>query len=113
MKIFVVCSVRGANKKTRNKLEYYAIFLESQGNTVHLPHRDTNQRARGIEICRQNMEAIKNSDEVHIFYDGESQGIHFDMGMAFSLGKKIKVIKNEPYGEGKSFPEMLVEWEYE
>jgi len=32
------------------------------------------------------------------------------MGVAFALGKKINVIENEQYDEGKSFARMLVEW---
>jgi nucleoside 2-deoxyribosyltransferase len=56
------------------------------------------------------MEAIKSADEIHVFYDSKSQGTHFDMGMAFALGKKIVVVENEPYEEGKSFQRMLDEW---
>jgi len=110
MNIFIISSVRNADLATKNKLDVYCICLEAMGHFVHLPHRDTDQAAKGIDICRQNMEAIKNADEVHIFYNGESQGIHFDLGMAFALGKQISVIENEPYGEGKCFPRMLDEW---
>lgn len=110
-KVFIICSVRGASNEYKEKLEKYVDTLEKSGVKVHLPHRDTNQSATGIEICNQNMDAIKQSDEVHIFYSKESQGTHFDMGVAFAMNKKIKVIENEPYVEGKSYPRMLVEWE--
>jgi hypothetical protein len=33
------------------------------------------------------------------------------MGVAFALGKRIKVIKNEKLGRGKSFSRMLKEWQ--
>lgn len=112
MKVFIICPVRLADENTREKLEKYVLFLESNGYKVHLPHRDTNQNASGYDICVENMNAIKSAEEVHIFYNGKSQGIHFDMGVAFALDKKIFVVENEEYGEGKSYPRMLDEWQY-
>ena len=112
-KAFVICTVRGASDEYRTKLETYVSQLEKSGVKVHLPHRDTNQDARGYDICKQNAMAIKNADEVHIFYNKESQGTHFDMGVSFALGKKIIVVENESYGAGKSYPKMLHEWESE
>ncbi|HQJ73753.1 MAG TPA: nucleoside 2-deoxyribosyltransferase [Candidatus Dojkabacteria bacterium] len=109
-KIFIICSVRGASPEYREKLESYVEDLEKRGCKVHLPHRDTNQQARGYDICKQNMEAIRQADEVHIFYSSASQGTHFDMGVAFALGKPIVVVENEEYGEGKSYSRMLAEW---
>ena len=109
-KVFIICSVRNATKDYQTKLEKYVIKLEKCGHIVHLPHRDTNQNAKGLDICKENAEAIFNADEVHIFYSKTSQGTHFDMGVAFALKKKIIVAENEPYGEGKSYPRMLDEW---
>ena len=63
-----------------------------------------------IFICTQNAKAIADADEVHIFYNPDSQGTHFDMGVAFSLKKKIVIVKNVEYGPGKSYPRMLNEW---
>jgi len=110
-KIFVICTVRGANPEYKQKLEDYVKVLEIDGNEVHLPHRDTNQDARGIDICTENMESIIWADEVHIFYNPESQGSHFDMGVAFALNKPIKVVESVPLTEGKSYQRMLKEWE--
>jgi nucleoside 2-deoxyribosyltransferase len=69
------------------------------------------KNARGFDICTQNANAIKEADEVHIFYNSASQGTYFDMGASFALGKKIIVVENEEYGGGKSFPKMLSDWE--
>ena len=110
MKIFVICSIRGATPSETSEIESYVLNLEANGHQVHAPHRDTNQHALGYEICKQNASAIRDADEVHIFYTSKSQGTHFDMGIAFALGKKIKIVKNEPLTEGKSFQRMLVEW---
>ena len=110
MKIFIISSVRDANREYKNKLECYVSELEKTGNIIYLPHRDTNQNETGLNICLQNKQAIFESDEVHIFYNSKSQGTHFDMGVSFAFNKKIKVIENEKYGDGKSFPRMLDEW---
>jgi len=114
MKIFIICSVRGASKEYKDKLEKYVAELEKEGHFVHLPHRDTKQDASGINICRQNREEIKKADVIHLFYSKESEGTHFDMGMAFMAGKNIIVAKNIEYGPGKSFARMAEEeWEKE
>lgn len=110
-KIFVICSVRGATEQYRNKLDAYVLNLEELGHVVHLPHRDTNQNSTGLNICRENMDAISKAKKVHIYYNSESQGTHFDMGVAFALNKKIVVVENETFGSGKSYPRMLSEWE--
>lgn len=110
MKIFVICSVRGMEQDYRDKLENYVYDLETKGHEVHLPHRDTDQGGTGFGICLENVAAIKSADEIHIFYSPESKGTHFDMGAAFALGKKLVVVDNVEYGEGKSFPRMLDEW---
>jgi len=110
-KIFIICSVRDATQEERDLLESYTKVMEQKGHKVHLPHRDTDQEATGLAICTQNAKAIQEADEVHIFYTSKSIGSHFDMGVAFGLNKTIRVIQNEEYGEGKSFPRMLVEWQ--
>ena len=110
MKIFIICTVRGATEEYKKKLEDYTKSLENEGNIVHLPHRDTKQDARGIDICMQNATAIKEADEVHIFYNSSSQGTHFDMGVSFALGKKIIIAESEEVPIGKSFQRMLLEW---
>jgi uncharacterized protein YeaO (DUF488 family) len=109
-KIFVICTVRGATEEYKQQLEDYVAILESSGHSVHLPHRDTDQSASGYEICTENARAIAGSDEVHVFYNPDSQGTHFDMGVAFAYGRKIVIAQNVPYGEGKSYPRMLDEW---
>jgi nucleoside 2-deoxyribosyltransferase len=109
-KIFIICSVRDAPLDLRLEQEEYATRLKSEGHTVHYPPWDTDQTASGLEICRQNADAIAAADEVHIFYTTTSQGTHFDMGVAFALGKKIVIAKNVEFGPGKSYPRMLDEW---
>jgi len=111
MKIFIIGSVRNATEEQTALMEDYVKQLEEEGHQVHLPHRDTDQKGTGIEICTRNATAIEDSDEVHIFFDPDSFGSHFDLGTAWALNKRIKVASNIPYGEGKSFARFIDEWE--
>lgn len=108
--IFLICSVRGATPEVLAEQQEYVHNLERRGFTVHYPPRDTDQDASGLLICLQNYRAIKDADEVHVWYTPNSQGTHFDMGMAFALGKTVVVAKSVSYGQGKSYPRMLDEW---
>lgn len=110
MRIFLICSVRGVDEAVAQQQTAYVQSLEAEGHTVHYPPRDTNQEASGLEITRQNFNAIAASDEVHVFYNPASQGTHFDMGMTFALNKPIVVAHVPPFGPGKSYPRMLTEW---
>lgn len=121
MNIYIICSVRNASEIDRANLEAYTHWLEDKGHIVHLPHRDTDQSASGLEICMENGAAIAMSDEIHIFYNPESQGSHFDLGMVFALDqlegrkKRIRVLQLSELGrvkltESKSFIRMMKEW---
>ena len=115
MKIFIICSVRGASKEYEEMLYKYVHNLESMGHKVHLPARDTEQEDEtgGYIICETNAAAISQSDEVHISYTEKSLGTHFDLGVAFVLVKKIYVFDQPEFDENveKSFPKMLRYWE--
>lgn len=110
-KIYILCNIRVMSDEVRQQLNEYVIELTNKGYLVQLPHQDDNQNKSGYEICQQNMKYIKKADEIHIFYNNQSKGLHFDLGMAFILKKPIVVVKNELYSGGKSFPRMLKEWE--
>ena len=118
MRIYIACTVRlGENQKAREWREE----LERAGHKVHYPPKDTKQETEnnGLDICTANYKAIKWADEIHVFYDARSQGIHFDCGIAFALGKVIKVISVEeemsshysPSAQRKSFAKMLQTYE--
>ncbi len=112
-KIFVICPVREIEKDEKQFLDDYVSKLESQGHKVHYPPRgDTNQDDPvGLRICSDNREAIKKSDEVHVYWSERSEGTRFDLGMAFSVGKPIVLInrngvESTPH---KSFQNVLLE----
>jgi hypothetical protein len=121
MKIYIICSVRNASPDTQARLEAYTDWLEDKGHEVHLPHRDTKQDAKGFDICKENGTAIALADEIHIIWDDESKGSHFDLGMVFAYDvlldykKRIRVVRYNGLGdnkitEGKSFVRMMDEW---
>ncbi len=101
-KIFLICPVRDAKNKITERVRGYVQKLESKGCQVHWPARDTNQNdPNGIRICMDNGMAIREADEVHIFWmwkekkwwqkpfwwikEKKSTGSLFDFGMSFML----------------------------
>ena len=95
-------------EEERVYLDAYVKNLEDQGIDVHYPPRDTNQNDTiGFRICSQNKKAIIESDEVHIFYNPNSTGSLFDIGMAFAFEKPIRLINKVETTEGKSFANVL------
>jgi len=107
-KAFLICPVRGHDM---NELQPVVENLERK-YVLYWPHRDTDQDDPiGYRICRDNMKAIKEADVVLIIWDGKSQGSLFDLGMAFALDKPIEVVRLPEATEGKSFQNMVREWE--
>ncbi len=89
-RIFIICPVRDATDPEKKVIADYIARLESEGHHVHYPPRDTNQNDPiGVNICSQNREAIRNADEVHVYWNGKSTGSLFDLGMAFSMHKEV------------------------
>lgn len=110
MRIFLICPVRGITNEERIATEAYVLALESSGNTVYWPPRNTNQDDPiGLRICSDNRQAIKDADEVHVWWNGKSEGSFFDLGMTFALNKKI-ILANPDLvqgTQGKSFGNVL------
>jgi len=89
MKIYLIQPVRRLTPAIQIDIENYIYIKEQEGHQVYAPHRDTNQNGTALEICTANCNAIKAADEVHIFWDNDSLGCHFDLGVAFALEKKL------------------------
>ena len=114
MKIFLICPVRNATVEQRAQMMNYISNLESEGNQVHYPARDTKQEDEtgGWNICSDNKTAILWADEVHIFWDDKSTGSLFDLGVAFCAGKKLFVVNPESLNlsNTKSFHNFISYW---
>ncbi len=114
MRIYIICPVRYISMQWQDGLTRYTQILESQGHIVHLPFRDTPQEdLTGLAICKEHAQAMRECDEVHIAYDGKSEGCLFDLGMAFVLQKSIHPITGyfPRLTSGKSYSNMV--WAYE
>lgn len=77
--------------------------LRSEGYRVYVPGKQTKQDTDELSIATENREAMKNADEVRIFWDGTSHGVIFDLGMAFAMQKKIKL----EYADSKSMRNLM------
>lgn len=117
MKIFIICPVRMASEQEKRRLEKYVIELTSEGNSVYYPAVHTNQEdteTGGYRICSDNRNAIMEADEIHVFWNPESKGTLFDLGMAFALKKPLILANPEDIipEEGKSFLNMICYWSF-
>ena len=111
-KIFIICPIRHLSPTWKYVISRYVSKLEAQGYQVYWPLRDTNQKASSLEICQQNRTAISHADEVHVFYDNQSEGVLFDLGMAFAMHKRVVPVQEyfPAPTDGKSFANLVYEW---
>lgn len=110
--VFVICPVRNATGDETNAIESYIQRLEAAGKKVYWPYRDTDQKdTSGTRICSDNGSALYHSKEVHVFYNKDSQGSRFDLGMAFILKKPILLINPDAAKRtaGKSFENVALD----
>lgn len=79
----------------RKEIERYGEKLAETGVLIKIPTFDNNT-LNEFEVCDSNRSMIKWADEVHLFWDGRSIGVIFDLGMAFALEKPLKIIHLNP-----------------
>lgn len=111
--IYVVCSVRGADPTEVAEVEAYVNKLESDGHKVHYPPRDVDQDCdTGVSIVKAHRDAMRKCDEVHVFWNVNSSGSHFDIGMAIMADIPIVGVKTMiPDGDGKSYWKVIKHYE--
>lgn len=108
---FIICPVRNISDEEKKFIENYVSKLEKEGYRVHYPVRDTNQNDPiGLEICCTSRNAIRNAQEVHVYWNGKSEGSFFDFGMTFMAEKPIVLFNRDNIGrtEYKSFQNVLL-----
>ncbi|MDO8523271.1 MAG: hypothetical protein Q7S12_03260 [bacterium] len=122
MKIYLICPVRKCGKRERKIIGKYVSGLEAAGNKVFWADRDVEQNDdTGIGIITAERQAIKEADEIHVWWKhkpsgaSKSEGSVFDFGMAWMAillmpGKKIRIanpemVKAPPH---KSYTTVLV-----
>jgi nucleoside 2-deoxyribosyltransferase len=92
MKIYMCSPVRSITPAFEESVAAEVQALEAQGHKVWWPLRDTSQGQSALDICIDNRAAIREADEFHVCWDGASQGVLFDLGIAFALGKRINAV---------------------
>jgi len=117
MKVFIISPVRNASENLKKRIARDVRELEVNGFEVYNPRVDNQYQLSddtGYEICWRNMEVMEVVHLILVYYDSTSQGVHFDLGMAFAMKKPIVVINMEYGGDinkkQKSFPRMLYAW---
>lgn len=114
-RVYLICPVRNCTPEQKAAMDKYVDVLEQQGCEVHYPPRDVNQSNDdgGVRICVEHMKYMAQCNEVHVWYDNESKGSHFDLGMAFIAptlsSRPLKVVwanNSGPVAE-KSFQNVL------
>ncbi len=111
MRVYLICPVRNISPGQQQEIEQYVYGLEINGYVVHYPPRDVEQNdPTGVDIVLAHRQAMKNCGRVDIFWDVNSSGSHFDIGMAIILGKKLRLVKAfQDDSEGKSYLKVIQE----
>jgi nucleoside 2-deoxyribosyltransferase len=115
MRHYIIQPVRHSTPEQIKEIQEYVSILETQGEKVHFPPRDADQNdpTGGINICKTHLKAMVDCDVVDIFWDCNSTGSHFDLGMAWALKKKIKLVKTYNADHtGKSYLKIIQGWSF-
>lgn len=113
--IFLICPVRNATEVQIERMRKYITQVKLDGHDIYYPS-DNNPHEHtddiGFVICEENRRALSSADEIHIFWDKNSSGSLFDLGMAFALNKPLVIVNPEELiiTQGKSFANMINHW---
>jgi len=110
-KVYVICAVRNASEAEVALIRHDVKELREQGHAVHFPPDDVDQNdPTGQRICEEHLQAMLESDEVHVYWDVDSKGSHFDLGMAYALKKDIvPICIAQPDPPGKSYWKAVID----
>lgn len=87
-KVYIICPVTNATNEEKNFLEKYVKKLEKKKIKVYYPARDTPQ-TNDSKVFERNLKAIKEANEIHVYWNSESRGSLVDFGNSIALGKKM------------------------
>lgn len=99
MKIFIIGPVRNITIEEETLIRKYVYDLKNTSHKVHWSVEDVDQNdPTGCRICSDNRKGMEDSDEVHVWWNPESQGSIFDLGMAFAFNKIIVIVNTNYQG---------------
>lgn len=113
MKIYLICPVRNVTPFFEEDILALIAHLRNDGHVVYYPAQHTNQNQPARPVAQANRAAMEQADCVYVCWDGESQGVLFDLGMAFAMKKQLWVAIGlmPPMTTGKSFQNLCYGWE--
>lgn len=111
--IYLISGSRSNTEEEQKLVEEYIEEQENKGNEVVYPLKDVEQDDEtGWNIVYNEYESMKECDEVHVIWDPDSGGRHFDLGMAFALEKPLKRVRHmKEDNDGKSYWKVMKIWE--
>lgn len=111
-KIFLICPVRNATEKDKKWIESFVEEAYNNGINIHAPHLHTVQTDLfgGYTICKQNEEAVATSNEIDIYYDKSSTGSVFDLGVAYTLHKPLRLLNQVKLDEKEFVDNLIKNW---
>lgn len=85
------------SKEQEKEIELHMKEMLDSGYKIHVPHLHTVQKDLfgGYAICYENASAIASSSAVHIYYDKQSRGSMFDLGVAYYLNKELVLVNED------------------
>ena len=115
-KIFLICPVRNASEEQRKWIENFVQEKTNEGYIIHAPHLHTVQTDLfgGYSICVQNAEAVASSEEIDLYYDQNSTGSIFDLGVAYALKKPLRLLNEQEiiFDDNDSIDNLIKNWPY-
>lgn len=111
MNVYIICPVRGMKNEYKPMMEGHVRDLEKYGHTVFYPPRDADQKAAPDKLVESEILAIAEADEVHIFWDNNSYGSHFDLGVAMALSKPIQLVYSLVSGSEHSYETVIKKYQ--
>lgn len=114
-KVYLICPVRLSTNDHKDFLLAYTRILEHLGYQVFYPYTDNPYETSdqvGDKICKANVDAIREADEVHIYWLPNSEGSKFDLGVAYALEKPIVIIGGIMKTRDKSFENLMLNWPF-
>ena len=96
-RIHIICPVKNVTEEQQKEIDDYCKQLEDEGYEVHNPVYAVEQEdpTGGLNICLGHYRSMVDpkTARIDIFWDDDSKGSHFDLGMVFALGKEVKLVK--------------------
>ena len=107
---FLISPVRQLTPEVRDRMDQWAAVHCRALYIPHInnPYEETDRI--GLEICRENIFAMKNAEHIYVWWMASSQGSVFDIGAAMALGKIILLANPEELEvtPQKSFANVLM-----